>query len=108
VLANLLDNAVRYAATGVRMTVRSTDGGAEVTVADDGPGIPAPDRERVFERFTRLQDARDRDSGGSGLGLAIVRELISQQGGAVTLADAVEGEDPPGLAVRVWFPPAGS
>jgi signal transduction histidine kinase len=108
VLANLLDNAVRYAATGVRMTVRSTGGGAEVTVADDGPGIPAPDRERVFERFTRLQDARDRDSGGSGLGLAIVRELISQQGGAVTLADAVEGEDPPGLAVRVWFPPAGS
>ena len=108
VLANLLDNAVRYAATGVRMTVRSTGGGAEVTIADDGPGIPAADRERVFERFTRLQDARDRDSGGSGLGLAIVRELIGQQGGTVALADAMEGEDPPGLAVRVWFPPAGS
>jgi signal transduction histidine kinase len=107
VLANLLDNAVRYAATGVRLTVRSTEGSAEVTIADDGPGIPAADRERVFERFTRLQYARDRDSGGSGLGLAIVRELITQQGGTVSLADTRAGAaGDPGLTVRVRLPSA--
>ena len=55
-----------------------------LVVTDDGPGIPADDRARVFERFTRLHDARDRDTGGSGLGLAIVGELVRQQGGTVT------------------------
>ena len=58
-----------------------------VTVTDDGPGIPAADRERVFDRFTRLDDARGRDSGGTGLGLAIVRELVAAHGGSVTLGD---------------------
>ena len=52
-----------------------------MTVTDDGPGIPAADRERVFHRFTRLDDARARDAGGSGLGLAIVRELVRRHGG---------------------------
>ena len=107
VLANLLDNAVRHAATAVTVTVRSTaEGGASVVIADDGPGIPAGDRERVFERFTRLQDARDRDSGGSGLGLAIVRELINQQGGSISLADTTTGPGrDPGLSVRFRLPP---
>ena len=78
-------------------------------VTDDGPGIPAADRERVFDRFTRLHDARDRDSGGSGLGLAIVRELITQHGGTVNLSDGAGGNagpgvDQPGLGVVVWFP----
>ena len=64
--------------------------GADVllTVTDDGPGVPAADRERVFERFTRLDDARSRDEGGSGLGLAIVRELVRAHGGDVHLEDA--------------------
>ena len=107
VLANLLDNAVRHARTGVTLAVRpASGGGALVTIADDGPGIPAVDRQRVFERFTRLQDARDRDTGGSGLGLAIVRELVTAQGGTVTLADAVPGGNPPGLLVQVQLPPA--
>lgn len=99
-LANLLDNAVRHARTEVVLGV-APDGrdGVLVTVTDDGPGIPAADRQRVFDRFTRLADARDRDSGGSGLGLAIVRELTTQQGGTVTLADAA----PTGLRVELRF-----
>lgn len=97
VLANLLDNAVRYAESRVTLEVGADDGGVVLTVTDDGPGIPAADRDRVFDRFTRLADARDRDSGGSGLGLAIVRELITQQGGTVTLTDA----EPSGLRVTV-------
>ncbi|MFY1691436.1 sensor histidine kinase [Plantactinospora sp. WMMB782] len=70
-----------------------------VTVTDDGPGIPAGDRDRVFDRFTRLDDARARDAGGAGLGLAIVRELVRRQGGTVSLGDAG-----PGLRVEVRLP----
>ena len=57
-------------------------------VRDDGPGVAERDRERVFERFTRLDDARARDFGGTGLGLAIVRELVRRAGGEVALIDA--------------------
>ena len=74
----------------------------EVLVSDDGAGIPEADRERVFDRFTRLDEARDRDHGGSGLGLAIVRELVHQAGGAVSLEDGPAG----GLAARVTLPVA--
>ena len=70
-----------------------------VTVADDGPGLPAADRERVFDRFTRLDSDRARDSGGAGLGLAIVRELVTTHGGTVVLDDAG-----PGLIATVRFP----
>jgi signal transduction histidine kinase len=76
-------------------------------VSDDGPGILPAQRERVFERFARLDDARDRDAGGSGLGLAIVRELVQRLGGTVTLADAEPGtaaESRPGLRVEVRLP----
>ena len=62
-----------------------------MSVADDGPGIPEQDRQRVFERFTRLDYARDRDHGGSGLGLAIVRELAQAHGGTVRIEDARPG-----------------
>ena len=107
VLANLLDNAVRYAGSAVVVGVGAeADGGVLMSVTDDGPGVPAEDRDRVFERFSRLHDARDRDTGGSGLGLAIVRELVTQQGGSISLADADEGADPPGLRVQVRFPRA--
>src|SRR6185312_13706849 len=90
-VGNLVDNAVRHAARRVTLSVGAAGGMAVVTVTDDGPGIAAADRERVFERFTRLDDARARDAGGAGLGLAIVRELVRRHGGTVTLRDAGPG-----------------
>jgi signal transduction histidine kinase len=101
VVANLLDNAVRHAASSVRLAVTADGAYQMISVEDDGPGIPAVDRERVFDRFTRLDDARDRDAGGSGLGLAIVRELVRRHGGTV----ALKGTTPaPGLRVEVRLP----
>ncbi|HEX8495770.1 MAG TPA: HAMP domain-containing sensor histidine kinase, partial [Actinomycetales bacterium] len=92
VVTNLLDNAVRHARTRVRVDVRGPEGGQVLlTVDDDGPGIAPADRERVFERFTRLDEGRGRDDGGSGLGLAIVAELVRSLGGTVELGDAPDG-----------------
>ncbi|SCL49567.1 Signal transduction histidine kinase [Micromonospora citrea] len=108
ILANLVDNAVRHARAEVVLAAGREDGAAAyhlVTVTDDGPGIPAADRERVFGRFTRLDDARARDDGGAGLGLAIVRELVRRAGGRVELTDAHPGRDGgPGLRVRLALP----
>jgi signal transduction histidine kinase len=98
-VANLLDNAERHARSQVRVEVADEGGYARITVCDDGPGIPPADRERVFDRFTRLDDARARDAGGSGLGLAIVRELVRRHQGTVTLGDAS-----PGLRVDIRLP----
>ncbi|MEV7121117.1 sensor histidine kinase [Kitasatospora griseola] len=78
---NLLDNAARHADGRVAVTLTVADGWARLTVEDDGPGIPAADRERVFERFVRLDDARDRYTGGAGLGLALVRTIAHSLGG---------------------------
>ena len=92
VVGNLAENAVRYARSRVEVRVRTAAAGTvEVVVEDDGPGVPPADRERVFERFTRLDDARSRSEGGSGLGLAIVRELVRAAGGEVHLEDAAPG-----------------
>jgi signal transduction histidine kinase len=99
VVANLLDNATRHAASQVRLGVAADGAYQRISVVDDGPGIRAADRERVFQRFTRLDDGRARDAGGSGLGLAIVRELVRRHGGTVTLSDAG-----PGLRVDVRLP----
>ncbi|MFI5890322.1 ATP-binding protein [Actinoplanes sp. NPDC051513] len=99
VVANLLDNAERHARSRVTVEVADEGGYARITVRDDGPGISPEDRERVFDRFTRLDDARARDGGGTGLGLAIVRELVRRHGGTVTLGDAS-----PGLRVDVRLP----
>jgi signal transduction histidine kinase len=98
VLANLVDNAVRHAGSAVSLAVRAEGGRALLTVTDDGPGIPAHERERVFARFARLDDARDRDAGGTGLGLAIVRELLRRADGSISLQDNPSG---PGLAAVV-------
>jgi signal transduction histidine kinase len=91
ILVNLLDNATRFARSQVTVGVERVpvDGGdrVEVVVDDDGPGIDPADRERAFERFARLDDARARADGGTGLGLAIVRELVRSSGGEVHLAD---------------------
>ena len=101
VLANLVDNAVRHARSAVSLEVRTEGGHAVLTVADDGPGIPAAERERVFERFARLDDARDRDAGGTGLGLAIVRELVRRSGGSISLQDNPSGT---GIVAVVHLP----
>ncbi|MDO8146845.1 MULTISPECIES: HAMP domain-containing sensor histidine kinase [unclassified Isoptericola] len=96
VVRNLVDNARRFADGRVRVEV--SDG--VVTVDDDGPGIPAADRERVFDRFTRLGSGRGRDAGGAGLGLAIAREIAREHGGEVTLDDGALG----GLRATVTLP----
>jgi signal transduction histidine kinase len=101
-LSNLVDNAVRHARTGVVLDATSVANQVEVTVTDDGHGISAEDRERVFDRFTRLDEARDRDSGGSGLGLPIARALLRRSGGEVRLEDAG-----PGLRAVVRLPAKG-
>jgi signal transduction histidine kinase len=101
IVANLVDNAVRHAGTTVEIAVEPAGAYHLVTVTDDGPGIPVADRERVFDRFTRLDDARARDAGGAGLGLAIVRELVRRHGGTVRLADA---HPAPGLRAEVRLP----
>ncbi|MDX3228826.1 HAMP domain-containing sensor histidine kinase [Streptomyces sp. ME19-01-6] len=94
-LRNLLGNACRYARTTVEVTVgtvRHEDGDTVVfEVRDDGPGIPPADRERVFKRFSRLEDARTRKSGGAGLGLAIAREIAVRHGGTLHFADTESG-----------------
>ncbi|MFD4599514.1 sensor histidine kinase [Streptomyces sp. NPDC058464] len=82
--SNLLDNGLRHAHSTVTVEMRHTEGEAVVEVRDDGPGIPEPDRERVFHRFTRLDNARTRDAGGTGLGLAIARDIATAHGGTLT------------------------
>ncbi|WP_329053487.1 HAMP domain-containing histidine kinase [Streptomyces violaceus] len=84
VLANLLDNAQRHARSAVTVSVRREGDLAVVGVADDGDGVPEADRERIFERFVRLDTARSRDDGGAGLGLAIARDVAVRHGGTLT------------------------
>jgi signal transduction histidine kinase len=91
VLRNLADNAERHAAGTVTFEVNNTGDSVEVVVADDGPGIPEGERQRVFERFTRVDQARDRPAGGAGLGLAIVGEVVAAHGGSVVVADSAVG-----------------
>jgi two-component system OmpR family sensor kinase len=97
-LTNLVDNALQYIPRGGRIDVRvsETAAGVELAVIDNGPGISAAERERVFDRFYRVPDA---PTGGSGLGLAIVAEIAQSHGARVFLEDAA-----PGLRVRVVFP----
>lgn len=90
-LRNLLDNAERHARASIRVALRAHSGAAVLSVVDDGPGIAAPDRERVFERFLRLDEARARSGGGSGLGLSIARHLVEGNGGQVHVADSDVG-----------------
>ena len=104
-VANLVDNALRYAPAGTAVTasVRQVDGSVELSVIDAGPGIPAGERDRVFERFHRL--AGD-GTPGSGLGLSIVKSIAERHEGTIRLEDASDDRARPGLAARVTFPAA--
>jgi signal transduction histidine kinase len=97
-ITNLVDNGARHAAAQVTVTVA----GGRITVEDDGPGIREADRERVFERFTRLDASRSRDAGGGGLGLSIVRAVVTRHGGRV----GVESSPTGGARLVVELPPA--
>src|SRR6476469_4358116 len=91
VVRNLVDNAVRHAASAVTMDCRPVAGNAVITIADDGPGISVQDRARIFERFVRLDPTRTRSSGGSGLGLSIVEQIVRSHDGTVAVGDAANG-----------------
>ncbi len=101
IIGNLLDNALRYAHSRVELSLTASDDRARISVADDGPGIPESDTERVWDRFVRLDDDRSQASGGSGLGLAIVRELALAHGGTATVRDRADG---PGAEFLVELP----
>ncbi|MFE1821538.1 ATP-binding protein [Streptomyces anulatus] len=100
VIGNLLDNAQRHAEGSVAVSVAADGRGVRVEVRDDGAGVPEDERERIFERFVRLDDARSRDDGGAGLGLAIARDVASRHGGTLTVDRVAEG----GAAFRLWLP----
>ena len=105
VVRNLVDNACRHARSTVVVSVGHAGEYAALDVSDDGPGVPAEQRTRVFERFVRLDDARARADGGAGLGLAIVAEVVAAHGGTVDVVGSPLG----GALFRVRLPiPAGS
>jgi signal transduction histidine kinase len=90
-VGNLLENAARHARSAVAVGLHEEGSEVVLQVDDDGPGIPEADRSRVFERFVRLQAARDRDTGGAGLGLAIVAEVADLHGGTSRALDSPLG-----------------
>jgi signal transduction histidine kinase len=100
VLRNLADNAARHASELVTFDVDTVGSEAVLRVGDDGPGIPADDRLRVFQRFVRLDDGRAREAGGCGLGLSIVAEVVAAHSGHVEIRSAEGG----GALVEVRLP----
>ena len=102
ILYNLCDNAVKYNKENgsVTVSIQKTDGKTQLCVADTGIGIPAADRERVFERFYRVDKSHSKDVGGTGLGLAIVKHIAQVHNAPVEL-DSVEGQ---GTTITVHFP----
>ena len=102
ILVNLIDNAYKYGEPPIRVEVVRTGQHVVISVVDSGTGVPAPARERIFERFTRLEPNGDRP--GIGLGLSIVRQLTTACGGRVWVDDAPGG----GAAFRVALPLSGS
>jgi signal transduction histidine kinase len=88
---NLVDNAGRHASKRIDVSLSSTDGQIKLTIDDDGDGVPDEDRERIFERFTRTDESRSRDTGGVGLGLAVVRATARRHGGDVRCETAPSG-----------------
>jgi signal transduction histidine kinase len=98
-LTNLAENAAAHAASVVELAVTADDQQVVIRVHDDGPGIPADDRERIFDRFVRLDESRARRQGGTGLGLAITRQIVRAHRGEVVVTD-----DAPGATFLVTIP----
>ncbi len=88
---NVLENAVRHAANRVAVELSAATAETRLVVCDDGPGVPAEERERVFERFVQLDAGRDRTDVGTGLGLSISREIVRSQGGVIGFDEATDG-----------------
>lgn len=101
-LGNLVDNAVKYSESGSTVTVNAMQAGeaVKIVVADEGVGIPEADRDRIFERFYRVDRGRSRDTGGTGLGLSIVRHVMLNHGGSIEL----ESEEGVGTTFVLTFP----
>jgi signal transduction histidine kinase len=102
VVRNVLTNAVRHAASRVELTLAERED-VELLIDDDGPGIPVDDRQRVFERFVRLDEARTQADGGAGLGLAIAHDVVVAHGGTIAVMDSPIG----GARVVVTLSAAG-
>ena len=100
---NLTANAQRHTTSLIALGVDQADGAVTLTVDDDGPGIAPADRERVFERFTRLDEARSRSAGGAGLGLAIVAAIVADHRGTVAIDRSPHG----GARFTVRLPATG-
>jgi signal transduction histidine kinase len=92
-LANVVDNAIKYGPIGSPIAIRSaiTRGRASIVVADSGPGIAPSERERIFDRFYRVDEARSRETGGTGLGLAIAKWAVEANGGRISLEPSDRG-----------------
>src|SRR5262249_18172293 len=102
IVGNLIDNALKYGREAT-VSVSGNAQAAEVIVDDRGPGVPAGERERIFEPFLRLDPSRNRERGGAGLGLAIARHLVQSHGGTIAVEDRPGG----GARFRVRLPVAG-
>ncbi len=98
-IQNLLTNALRYAKSEVLLRYYRIDGSVAIEVADDGPGVPEADRERIFDPFTRVDTSRSRESGGAGLGLAIVKRIVELHHGTVRVEQSAKGG---ALFVTTW------
>ena len=99
---NIIGNAIKYTPDGghIQITAGSDEDTVWMEVRDDGIGIPEKDRERIFDRFYRVDKARSRESGGTGLGLSIARELVQRHNGSIVLVP----HEGPGTTVRLPLP----
>ena len=106
VMMNVVSNSIKYTPDGGTIEVtagREGTGRVWMEVSDTGIGIPEKDRDRIFERFYRVDKARSRESGGTGLGLSIAKEIIDQHRGSISIVDKPQ----PGLTIRIELPVEG-